>query len=69
MTDKVYCSRCKQVLENIESTLTRHELGRHTRHTVISERDGSKSHPMGNFDYGPVEWMPVKDEIQEDDKE
>jgi hypothetical protein len=56
---KVECSRCHQVVDNDEYIKARHEQGRHQFHVVISERDGSRSKPMGNFDYGPVEWMPI----------
>lgn len=57
---KFKCSRCEQVFDDEDSLFevrkSRHELGRHTRHVVYSERDGSKSKPLGNFDYGKVEW-------------
>lgn len=61
---KVECSLCGQQFNFIYlsdwSSLYRHELGRHTKHTVYSERDGSKSKPMGNFIYGNVVWKIIK---------
>jgi len=56
----IKCNLCEQEFDDndplIEQRKKRHELGRHTHHTVISERDGSKSKPMGNFNYGKVVW-------------
>ena len=55
------CNLCEQTFDKddplLEIRKERHELGRHTKHTVISERTGSKSAPMGNFTYGKVVWI------------
>jgi len=56
----IKCNLCEQTFELMFlvdwSRVFRHELGRHTKHIVYSERDGTKSKPMGNFTYGNVEW-------------
>ena len=59
MSDKKECNLCGWICpeDDMEIRKERHEQGRHTRHTVISERDGSKSKPMGNFIYGKVTWI------------
>jgi len=60
-TDEIKCNLCPQTFKKNDPDLKirkeRHELGRHTKHTVISERDGSKSKPMGNFIYGKAKWI------------
>ena len=57
----IKCSLCPQTFDEtdplIEIRKARHEQGRHTKHTVISERDGSRSKPIGNFIYGKVHWI------------
>lgn len=61
MTNMIKCSLCDQTFNGNDSLLkerkARHELGRHTKHIVVSERTGSKSAPMGNFTYGKVRWI------------
>lgn len=58
------CNLCEQYFDAndplIDVRKKRHELGRHTLHTVYSERDGSKSKPMGNFTYGKVKWEKIE---------
>ena len=60
-TDEIKCSLCPQTFKkddiDLDKRKTAHVKGRYTKHTVISERDGSKSKPMGNFIYGKVEWI------------
>jgi hypothetical protein len=64
----INCNLCSASFDStdplINKMLERHELGRHTPHSVVSERDGSilNKHGMGNLIYGKVEW-------QLDDKE
>ena len=59
----IKCSLCVQTFDNndplIDIIKSRHELGRHTKHIVYSERDGTKSKPMGNFVYGKVVWIKI----------
>jgi len=57
----IKCSLCEQEFDEndplIEQRKKRHEIGRHTHHTVVNQRDGSTSvKPMGNFNYGKVVW-------------
>ena len=64
--NKIKCNLCEQEFDDndplIEQRKKRHELGRHTHHTVISQRDGSVcSKPMGNLTYGKVEWTTTED--------
>jgi hypothetical protein len=60
MINLTKCSLCDQTFNDNDPLLKerkeRHELGRHTKHIVISERTGSRSAPMGNFTYGKVAW-------------
>ncbi len=72
--NRVKCSLCPQIFEEDSPKIfkiqkERHEQGRHTKHAVISERDGSKSKPMGNFIYGKVKWIQIcKHDIAYDDE-
>ncbi len=61
----IKCSLCNQSFDEgdplIETMKSRHELGMHSTNRVIySERDGSPSKPMGNHNYGYVQWIHVK---------
>jgi len=60
----IKCSLCDQTFNDndplIDIRKSRHELGRHTKHVVYSERDGTKSKPMGNFTYGKITWNIVQ---------
>lgn len=61
----VSCSRCGDEFSNddplFEERKKRHVEGRHTKHNVISERDGLPvhNHGMGNIDIGKVDWITV----------
>jgi len=67
----VVCSRCGDQFSNcntddtinllFEDQKKRHVEGRHTKHKVISERDGLPvyNHGIGNLDIGPVKWITV----------
>ena len=62
----IKCSLCNQSFDEtdplIKTMKERHELGMHSKNRVIySERDGSASKPMGNHNYGIVEWITVID--------
>jgi len=59
----IKCNLCDQTFDNddplIDIRKSRHEMGRHNIHIVYSERDGTKSKPMGNFIYGKVVWIII----------
>lgn len=64
MIKKIKCSLCDQVFDANDSLIEyrkqRHELGMHSRdRTIVSERDGSNSKPMGNHNYGNVTWVKI----------
>jgi len=59
------CSRCGDKFDDTDPLFNekkkRHVEGRHTEHTVKSERDGHViyNHGMGNIDIGEVKWVRV----------
>ena len=58
----IKCSLCNFEIEDndpdMEIRKQRHEIGRHKKHNVTSQRPyGGKSNPMGNFIYGVVRWV------------
>ena len=58
----VECSRCHFRVEgddpNYEDEKKKHVYHKHTEHTLISERDGSKK-VIRNLDIGEVKWITV----------